>query len=87
MMVHFIPVIFNAVFLVGNVNCEKEITATVICHDRYNFGYGLLCYYFLSLLLIFKNYEEAVLLSSWYISSGFIFVIFNTVLVLEYATF
>jgi hypothetical protein len=32
-----------------------------------NFGYRLLCCYFLSLLFIFKNSEKAVLLSSWYV--------------------
>jgi hypothetical protein len=52
-----------------------------------NFGCRLLCCYFLSLLLIFKNSEEAVLLPSWYIGLGFIPVIFNKVLVLKYAIF
>jgi hypothetical protein len=46
-----------------------------------NFDY---CY-FLSLLLIFRKYDEGVLLPSWYINLQFIFVICNTVLVVEYA--
>ena len=50
-------------------------------------GCRLLCCYFLSLLLIIKKCKEAVLLSSWYISLVFIFVIFNKVLVLEYVIF
>jgi hypothetical protein len=52
-----------------------------------NFGCRLLCCHLLSLLLIFQKSEEAVLLPSWYISLGFLFVICNKVLVVEYAIF
>jgi hypothetical protein len=52
-----------------------------------NFGCRFLCYHFPSQLLVFKNSEETVLLPSWHISPQLIFVIFNTVLVVEYAIF
>jgi hypothetical protein len=51
-----------------------------------NFGYRLLYCYLLNLSLIFQKSEEAVVLPSWYISLGFLFVICNKVLVVEYAT-
>src|ERR1700735_4500201 len=52
-----------------------------------NFGYRLLYCYLLNLLLIFQKSEKAVLLPSWYLSLGFLFVIHNKVLVVEYAIF
>jgi hypothetical protein len=62
-VLNYISVIFNEVFVVKNVNCKKESQPQVIWHAG-NFGWRSLCCHLLSLLLIFKKSEEAVLLHS-----------------------
>ena len=48
-----------------------------------NLGYRWLCCYFLNLLLIFQNSEEAILFHLWHISLTFIFLILSLVFVVE----
>ena len=86
MMVHFVPVHFcnlSYSFCVGNTTLWKRNTQPQLSAMADNFGCRLLSCYLLSLLLIFKKSEEAVLLASLYISLGFIFMIHNAVFVWE----
>jgi hypothetical protein len=69
-------VIFNTEFAVGNANYEKEITPTVICYGWYCVAtFSACCSYFKILKMQFCRHGT--------LAYG-LFVIFNTVLVLEY---